>query len=373
MKSIVSTALVATTALAIAGCAALLPKKAGQQYEDAYKAKNRGELESECAAYLSSTTKNRKKRPACEHLAQLNQDELDEARAQKNTELLGKICSGEIPRDEKPGDIYFSKTPGGVGIDAYFIRNKSKELFELLHGIGNASYSAKYVACKYNEAFTAEAAGGVLATMLADCSADGDAMIAEFKKLGASGKERTEKLRELAIGMAKCGKWDAVIVKLMHQDKLMAKTLSVAGLPVEKEVSAYIERNGQSPLSFEHATYMIDGYVAWMVANNRFSHCALFEKHYPAMESKIQTALVHYFAKANCTSAAPLIAPNLAHDDPAYRSQACAALAMLGAKSYARQIERLGNTDPTYKVEGLHKNFWVRASCTQAANKLALR
>ena len=49
------------------------------------------------------------------------------------------------------------------------------------------------------------------------------------------------------------------------------------------------------------------------------------------------------------------------------------ALGMLGAKKYQAQIERLSQTDPTYRVDGIHKDYWVRAECARAANKLAVR
>jgi hypothetical protein len=355
--------------LAFLGCAAILGK--GGDYQAAYKNKDRATLEQACADYVAKPHGNADKQAACGKLAELNRDELVAARDGGDTALLDQICKGEVVRDASASGIPFDRQGSRVNT-AYAVADPDPELEQALVGAGAVRFSAKHVACKFAGGLASQGAAGELDSLLAACG-DGQAIVDAFGGLRLDGQARVERMREVADKLAACGDWDTVMVKLVHRDKGMPAALAAAGHDVEQAFVAFLQRTRSAPLSFEYGEHMIDAMVAWLDGGKRHGHCDLFTELYPAMPGSVQSGVIIYLARASCTRAAPLIAPNLAHDAPAYRAQACGALGMLGAKKYQGQIERLSKTDPTYRVDGIHKDYWVRAECARAANKLAAR
>lgn len=371
-RTTVLSGLLLSLAIAPAGCAVFSSifggAGGGDDYQAEFDKKDRKALEDACVIYVKKPHGNQGKKVACEQLALLNANEIADLAAAKDYPALKDICSRKTRRDTHEKGASFKGY-------SYNIERASIKLKTAIKTSPPYYWSSEKSACSAVSRGDKVNASERLAKLLTTCSG-AEAMVEAYHKSGLRGQaEQAAMLTKIGAKLGECKDWDGYFehairptVKRFHLSTAMEKM----GHNVEKEFVAYLNRHKSAPLAFKYAKYSAGYFLNWLMAQKRYGNCKAFVPHLPKMSDEVQAQFTAYLAHAKCAKAAKHIAQFLGHDQASYRVDACWALGKLRAKKFSRQVRNLAQTDPAYQVVDFHKNYYVRAACAKAANKIAL-
>ena len=347
----------------------------GDSYQAEYDAKDRKSLEDDCATYARKPHGNFGKRGACHQLARLNADELVTLAKAGDWKRIGAYCDGTVVRDVHSNGVHFG-SQGTSRNHGFSVKEPTDDMRKLLGVSKVSTFSSKGAACHAKRHGKQQAARRQLASLITSCGS-GKEMASAFFDAEFNHREPIYKAKfsEMVQAMATCNQWDDVFEHGMSEivrGLSVPSMLKAKGYNVEKQFLAYLGRHKSQPLGFSGGSLTAGNMLNWLMAKKKHGHCAIFSGLYPKMPTKVQAQFNIYVGVAKCKKAEQLVAQFLGHDNPNYRVDACWVLGELRSKRYLRNVRGVANTDPEYKVKGLHKHYWVRARCAKAANKIAL-
>ena len=193
-------------------------------------------------------------------------------------------------------------------------------------------------------------------TVVAICDRHASPM-AKNSRPNKTAETRTRVVALAAVKLAKCGKWDYLIERIVplegqsEKGKRALEAVAKGGFDVEKNVLGYMRRHKQNLFKFRGASKAFEHYFDYLGSAGKHSRCG---KYVPFADKMSPNDFFHFslfsLQCGSCPGVVKIVGKRLLSSDVVDRLRACETLAKFGSKKHLKKLKIVARTDPFFKI-----------------------